>query len=63
MALLVQARTMMSSGRYSLIIIDSIINHYRTDYSGRGQLAERQAHLGRFLKSLATIASEVSVSF
>jgi DNA repair protein RAD51 len=62
MSLLVAARTMMAEGRYSLVIVDSIINHYRTDFSGRGELAPRQAHLGKFLKSLATIAAEFGVA-
>uniref|UniRef100_A0A914Z3J2 DNA repair protein RAD51 homolog n=1 Tax=Panagrolaimus superbus TaxID=310955 RepID=A0A914Z3J2_9BILA len=62
MSLLIAARTMMAEGRYALVIVDSIINHYRTDFSGRGELAPRQAHLGKFLKSLATIASEFGVA-
>lgn len=30
-------------GRIALIIVDSSIAHYRAEYQGRGELAERQA--------------------
>lgn len=60
MSLLTQARAMMAESRYAVLIIDSIINHYRTDYAGRGELAPRQVHLGKFLRNLTTIACEVS---
>lgn len=33
---------------------------YRTDYSGRGELAPRQMHLARFLRMLLRLADEVS---
>uniref|UniRef100_A0A7E4VTS3 DNA repair protein RAD51 homolog n=1 Tax=Panagrellus redivivus TaxID=6233 RepID=A0A7E4VTS3_PANRE len=62
MNLLIQARSMMAEVRYSLVVIDSIINHYRTDFMGRGELAARQMHLGKFLRNLATIASEFGVA-
>ena len=32
-------------GVYRLVIVDSIINLFRTDYSGRGELGERQQKL------------------
>lgn len=32
---------------------------YRTDYSGRGELAPRQMHLARFLRMLLRLADEV----
>lgn len=34
---------------------------FRTDYSGRGELAERQQALGQFLKRLAALAEEFNV--
>jgi meiotic recombination protein DMC1 len=34
---------------------------FRTDYSGRGELAERQQALGQFLKRLASLAEEFNV--
>lgn len=59
MQLLSHARSMMAESRYALLIVDSVINHYRTDFCGRGELAPRQVHLARFLRNLATIALEV----
>lgn len=34
---------------------------YRTDYSGRGELATRQMHLARFLRMLQRLADEVGI--
>ena len=45
--------------RYALIIVDSATSLYRTDYSGRGELADRQAHMAKFLRTLHRIADEV----
>lgn len=58
--LLLQASAMMTETRYALIIIDSSTALYRTDYSGRGELSERQMHMARFLRTLQRIADEVS---
>ncbi len=32
---------------------------YRTDYSGRGDLAERQQHLGKFLRMLQVLFNKM----
>ena len=56
--LLLQASAMMAEARYSLIVVDSATALYRTDYTGRGQLAERQNHLGQFLRALLSLADE-----
>ena len=34
---------------------------YRTDFSGRGELSARQAHLGKFLRTLQRLADEVYI--
>lgn len=60
--LLLQAAQMMSESRYSLVIVDSATALYRTDYTGRGQLAERQNHLGQFLRGLLALADEFGVA-
>ena len=39
--------------------MDSATALYRTDYSGRGELASRQMHLAKFLRCLLRIADEV----
>lgn len=45
--------------RYALLIVDSAMALYRTDYSGRGELSARQNHLARFLRMLLRLADEV----
>lgn len=40
-------------------MVDSATALYRTDYSGRGELAARQMHLARFLRTLLRLADEV----
>lgn len=60
--LLLQASAMMTETRYALIIVDSATSLYRTDYSGRGELSERQMHMARFLRTLQRIADEFGVA-
>jgi len=62
MALLVQASAMMSESRYALLIVDSATALFRTDYSGRGELAARQVALGQFLRMLLRLADEFGVA-
>ncbi|KAI5165151.1 DNA repair protein RAD51 [Nematocida sp. ERTm5] len=57
-----QAGSLMASGEYRLCIVDSIIAHYRTDFSGRGELSARQMHLGVYLRSLMQLADEYNVA-
>lgn len=40
-------------------MVDSVTALYRTDYSGRGELAARQMHLAKFLRGLLRLADEV----
>ncbi len=42
--------------------MDSIIALFRTDYSGRGELAERQQKLNQMLAKLMRIAEEFNVA-
>ena len=48
-------------GEYRLLIIDSIMNCFRVDYCGRGELSERQQKLNQFLMKLAHMAEEFNV--
>lgn len=48
--------------RYALLIVDSATALYRTDYSGRGELAARQMHLARFLRMLQTLADQYGIA-
>ena len=41
-SLLMQAAGAMIEDQFSLLVIDSIMAPFRVDYSGRGELAERQ---------------------
>ncbi|KAL3494295.1 Rad51-domain-containing protein [Aspergillus germanicus] len=43
-------------GEYRLLIIDSIMNCFRVDFCGRGELADRQQKLNQFLMKLAHMA-------
>jgi DNA repair protein RAD51 len=62
MSLMYQAAAMMSESRYALLVVDSATALYRTDYSGRGELAPRQMHLGRFLRLLQRLADEFGIA-
>ena len=46
----------------ALQIIDSIIALFRVDYSGRGELAERQQKLNQMLGRLIKFADEYNVA-
>ena len=50
-----------ATNEYRLLVIDSIISLYRTDYSGRGELSERQQVLGQFLRRAAAMAEEFNL--
>ncbi len=41
-----------------LMIIDSLTAHFRAEYSGRGQLADRQQRLNRYLHNLMKVAEQ-----
>lgn len=58
MKLLQQACALMAETRYAIIIVDSATALYRTDFSGRGELASRQQHMGQFLRALQRMADE-----
>lgn len=51
-----------SFDRYALIIVDSATALYRTDYSGRGELASRQQHMAKFLRALQKMCDEFGVA-
>ena len=49
---LVAAQFYAEPGVFKLLIIDSIISLFRVDFSGRGELADRQQKLARMLSKL-----------
>lgn len=60
--LLVEAAGVFCESRYALLIVDSATGLFRTDYSGRGELADRQQALNKFLRKLQRIADEHGVA-
>ncbi|KAJ3113215.1 Meiotic recombination protein dmc1 [Phlyctochytrium bullatum] len=61
MDLLVEVAARMIEGEFRLLVIDSIIALFRTDYSGRGELSERQQKLNAMLSKLMRLAEETGV--
>lgn len=51
----------MAEEPFSLLVVDSITALFRVDFSGRGELAERQQKLGKMLSQLTKIAEEFNV--
>jgi meiotic recombination protein DMC1 len=47
---------------YRLLVIDSIIATYRVDYSGRGELADRQQKLNLLMTGLMKLAEQFNVA-
>ncbi|VDN28552.1 unnamed protein product [Gongylonema pulchrum] len=62
MQLLIQASAMMAESRYALLVVDSATSLFRTDFSGRGELAARQMMLAKFLRMLLKLADEFGVA-
>ena len=52
----------MIEDQYALLIVDSIMAPFRVDYSGRGELSERQQVLGRVLSRLQKISEQFNVA-
>lgn len=49
-------------GQYRLFVIDSVMALFRVDFTGRGELADRQQKLGQFLSRVSRIAEEYNVA-
>ena len=56
------AAEMMAESRFSLLIVDSIMSLYRTDYAGRGELSARQTHVAKFMRTLQRLADEFGIA-
>eukprot|EP00850_Spirogloea_muscicola_P010868 SM000065S20217 [mRNA] locus=s65:329172:331881:- [translate_table: standard] len=52
----------MSEEPFKLLVVDSITALFRVDFSGRGELAERQQKLAQMLSRLIKIAEEFNVA-
>jgi len=62
MDLLVQIAAKMAEDVYRLLVIDSITALFRVDFSGRGELAERQQKLAQMLSRLIKMAEEFNIA-
>ncbi|XP_054153948.1 meiotic recombination protein DMC1/LIM15 homolog [Oppia nitens] len=58
----VAAKFHEESGQFKLLVIDSIMALFRVDYSGRGELSERQQKLAQMLSKLQKISEEYNVA-
>jgi len=52
----------LSDGSYRLLVIDSIMACLRVDYTGRGELADRQQKLGQMLSLLMRLSEEYNIA-
>ncbi|KAJ9473256.1 Meiotic recombination protein DMC1-like protein [Diplonema papillatum] len=52
----------MVDDQFKMLIVDSITALFRVDFSGRGELAERQQKLGRMLSQLVKLAEEFNIA-
>lgn len=62
MKLLNKAAELMAETRFSLLIVDSVMALFRTDYLGRGELSARQQALSMFLRQLQSLADQYGVA-
>jgi len=59
MLLLEKVTEMIKNGEpIKIMIIDSLTAHFRAEYSGRGQLADRQQKLNRYMHNLMKLAEQ-----
>lgn len=56
------AKHLISEEEVRLVIFDSIIGVFRFEYSGRGELSERQQKLGKLVYGIKKMASEYNVA-
>ncbi len=63
MLLIEKVAEMVKNGEpIKLMIIDSLTAHFRAEYSGRGQLADRQQRLNRYLYDLMKLADQRNIA-
>lgn len=52
----------MAEEPFKLLIVDSVMAHYRVDFTGRGELSGRQQRLGQFMSKLSKLADEFNLA-
>ncbi len=61
MLLVEKAKEMIKEKNIKLIIVDSLMSHFRSDYIGRGSLADRQQKLNKHLHTLSRYADSYNL--
>jgi DNA repair protein RadA len=51
-----EIKKIASQHKVRLLVVDSIINHFRAEYTGRGVLAERQQIIAKYMSELKAFA-------
>jgi meiotic recombination protein DMC1 len=51
-----------ATGEYKLLVIDSVMGCFRTDYQGRGELSDRQQKLGQYLDKVKAMAEQFNLA-
>jgi DNA repair protein RadA len=62
MFLIEKAPEMIEQNNIKLIVVDSLTSHFRADFVGRGELAERQQKLNRHLHQLQRLADAFNLA-
>ena len=52
----------MLEDSFALLIVDSIMAPFRVDFSGRGELSERQQTLGKVLSKLMKLSEQFNIA-
>lgn len=52
----------MAEEPFKLLIVDSVMAHYRVDFTGGGELSGRQQRLGQFMSKLSKLADEFNLA-
>ncbi len=60
--LLKEAGRHIESEKLKLLVVDSVVSHYRADFPGRGTLAERQQRLNAFIHQLLRMAEVYNIA-
>ncbi len=57
-----KAKDIIKEQNVKLIVVDSLMSHFRSDYSGRGELAPRQQKLNRHMHALQKLADTYNIA-
>ena len=60
--LIEKAKEIIKEKNIGIIIVDSLMSHFRSDYIGRGTLSDRQQKLNKHLHELQTLADTYNVA-